>query len=115
MRASGFFSEVPARDAVASLSHRRAANKCGAAPLPAYDPVTVHPSPFLTIEATAADPINGPHQHIDAMFIMRAADAQIGQLDRREVDDVPSPDPRAADTQSIQWRRARPPVVQRAG
>ena len=54
-------------------------------PLPAYDPVTVHPSPFLTIEATAADPVNGPHQHIDAMFIMRAASAQIGQLDRREV------------------------------
>jgi hypothetical protein len=31
MVASGFFNEVPARDAVASLSHRRAANKCGAA------------------------------------------------------------------------------------
>jgi 8-oxo-dGTP pyrophosphatase MutT (NUDIX family) len=54
-------------------------------PLPACDPVTVHPSPFLTIEATAADPVNGPHQHIDAMYIMRAASAQIGQLDRREV------------------------------
>jgi hypothetical protein len=34
MVASGFFNEVPARDAVASLSHRRAANKCGAAILP---------------------------------------------------------------------------------
>jgi 8-oxo-dGTP pyrophosphatase MutT (NUDIX family)/NTP pyrophosphatase (non-canonical NTP hydrolase) len=54
-------------------------------PLAAYDPVTVHPSPFLTIEATAADPVNGPHQHIDAMFVMRAASAQIGQLDQREV------------------------------
>jgi hypothetical protein len=30
MAASGSFNEVPARDAVASLSHRRAANKCGA-------------------------------------------------------------------------------------
>ena len=34
MVASGFFNEVPARDAVASLSHRRAANKCEAAILP---------------------------------------------------------------------------------
>ena len=34
MVASGFFNEVPARDAVASLSHRRAVNKCGAAILP---------------------------------------------------------------------------------
>jgi hypothetical protein len=34
MVASGFSSEVPARDAVTSLSHRRAANKCGAAILP---------------------------------------------------------------------------------
>jgi hypothetical protein len=34
MVASGFFNEVLARDAVASLSHRRAANKCGAAILP---------------------------------------------------------------------------------
>lgn len=34
MVASGLFNEVPARDAVASLSHRRAANKCGAAILP---------------------------------------------------------------------------------
>ena len=34
MVASGFFNEVPARDAVASLSHPRAANKCGAAVLP---------------------------------------------------------------------------------
>ena len=34
MVASGFFNEVPARDAVASLSHRRTANKCGAAILP---------------------------------------------------------------------------------
>jgi 8-oxo-dGTP pyrophosphatase MutT (NUDIX family)/NTP pyrophosphatase (non-canonical NTP hydrolase) len=54
-------------------------------PLPACDPVTVHPSPFLTIEATAADPVNGPHQHIDAMFVMRAASAQTGQLARSEV------------------------------
>jgi 8-oxo-dGTP diphosphatase len=54
-------------------------------PLPAYGTVTVHPSPFLTIEATAADPVSGPHQHIDALFILRAASAQIGQLDRREV------------------------------
>jgi hypothetical protein len=34
MVAPGFFNEVPARDAAASLSHRRAANKCGAAILP---------------------------------------------------------------------------------
>ena len=34
MVASGFFNEIPARDAVASLSHRRAANKCGKAILP---------------------------------------------------------------------------------
>jgi hypothetical protein len=35
MVASVFFNEVPARDAVASLSHRqRAANKCGTAILP---------------------------------------------------------------------------------
>ena len=34
MGASGFSSEVPARDAVASLSRRRAANKYGAAILP---------------------------------------------------------------------------------
>jgi 8-oxo-dGTP diphosphatase len=53
-------------------------------PLPDYDPVTTHPSPFLTIEAPVIDPANGPHRHIDAMFIVRAAEVT-GQLDYREV------------------------------
>jgi 8-oxo-dGTP diphosphatase len=54
-------------------------------PLPAYDPAVTHPSPFLIIELTAADPVNGDHQHVDAMFVLRAATAQIGLPDHREV------------------------------
>ncbi len=55
-------------------------------PMPAYDPVIMHPVPFAVIEATAADPVNGPHQHVDGLFICRAAAAELpGRLDPREV------------------------------
>ena len=52
--------------------------------MPSYDPVVTHPVPFAMIEAPVIDPVNGPHRHVDALYIMRAASAQIGQLDRRE-------------------------------
>ena len=34
--------------------------------------VTSHAPPFTIIEATAADPVNGPHQHIDFLYAGRA-------------------------------------------
>jgi 8-oxo-dGTP pyrophosphatase MutT (NUDIX family) len=52
--------------------------------LPAYDPVRTHPVPFAVIEATAADPVNGQHQHVDALLVCSTATAQLGQVDRRE-------------------------------
>jgi hypothetical protein len=52
--------------------------------LPAYDPVRTHPVPFAVIEATAADPVNGQHQHVDALFVCCTATAQLGQVDQRE-------------------------------
>jgi 8-oxo-dGTP diphosphatase len=54
-------------------------------PVPAYDPVVTHPVPFALIEAPAADPVNGQHQHVDALFVCYAATGQVGQLDHREV------------------------------
>jgi hypothetical protein len=44
-----------------------------------------HPVPFLIIEALAADPVNGPHRHIDANYVCRASTDLIGELDHREV------------------------------
>jgi hypothetical protein len=41
--------------------------------------------PFAIIEALAADPVNGQHQHVDAPFVCHAATGQVGQLDHREV------------------------------
>lgn len=35
--------------------------------------VITHIAPFAIIEATAADPVNGPHQHIDFLYVCRAA------------------------------------------
>jgi 8-oxo-dGTP pyrophosphatase MutT (NUDIX family)/NTP pyrophosphatase (non-canonical NTP hydrolase) len=52
-------------------------------PVPAYDPVVTHPVPFALIEAPAADPVNGQHQHVDALFVCYAATGQVGQLDHR--------------------------------
>lgn len=40
--------------------------------------------PFAVIEATAADPVNGQHQHVDALFVCCTATAQLGQVDQRE-------------------------------
>jgi 8-oxo-dGTP diphosphatase len=52
--------------------------------LPDYEPVTTHPVPFMIIEAMAADPVNGPHQHVDGLFVCRAPTGEIGRLDQRE-------------------------------
>jgi XTP/dITP diphosphohydrolase len=54
-------------------------------PLFQHDAVTTHPVPFLIIEAMAADPVNGPHRHIDANYVCRATTELIGQLDQTEV------------------------------
>jgi hypothetical protein len=65
MVASGFFNEVPARDAVASLSHRRAANKIDDAMAPMElrtlrlgwvtdDPLAHVDSPYVCFRASAA-------------------------------------------------------------
>lgn len=56
-----------------------------AGPVPSYPPVLNHPAPFAVIEARAADPVNGDHQHIDALYVCRAAGDLTGQLDHREV------------------------------
>jgi 8-oxo-dGTP diphosphatase len=53
-------------------------------PLPVYHPVVTHPVPFTIIEAQAADPVNGWHQHVDALFVCYAPAGRIGQLDHRE-------------------------------
>jgi 8-oxo-dGTP diphosphatase len=53
-------------------------------PVPAYDPVVTHPVPFTIIEAPAADPVNGWHQHVDALFVCYAPTERIGRLDHRE-------------------------------
>jgi 8-oxo-dGTP pyrophosphatase MutT (NUDIX family) len=52
--------------------------------LPDYEPVTTHPVPFTIIEAMAADPVNGPHQHVDGLFVCQAPTGEIGRLDQRE-------------------------------
>lgn len=54
-------------------------------PLLACEPMVAHPVPFAVMEGTAADPVNGPHRHIDHVFVLRALSDQIGQLDHREV------------------------------
>jgi 8-oxo-dGTP diphosphatase len=54
-------------------------------PLFQHDAVMTHPVPFLIIEAMAADPVNGPHRHIDANYVCRATTELIGQLDQTEV------------------------------
>ena len=53
-------------------------------PVPAYDPVVTHPVPFTIIEAPAADPVNGWHQHVDALFVCYAPTGRISRLDHRE-------------------------------
>ena len=52
--------------------------------MPAYDPVVTHPVPFTIIEAPAADPVNGWHQHVDALFVCYAPTGRISRLDHRE-------------------------------
>ena len=39
--------------------------------------VISHAPPFTIIEATAADPVNGPHQHIDFLYACRASGAGV--------------------------------------
>jgi XTP/dITP diphosphohydrolase len=56
-----------------------------AGPVPSYPPVLTHPVPFAVIEARAADPVNGDHQHIDALYVCRAPSDLTGQVDQREV------------------------------
>ena len=53
-------------------------------PLPAYDQVVTHPAPFAVIEARAADPVNGDHRHLDAIFVASASTGQLVRLDHRE-------------------------------
>ena len=53
-------------------------------PVPAYAPVVTHPVPFTIIEAPAADPVNGWHQHVDALFACYAPTGRIGRLDHHE-------------------------------
>jgi non-canonical purine NTP pyrophosphatase (RdgB/HAM1 family) len=47
--------------------------------------VTSHTPPLMIIEATAADPVNGPHQHIDFLYACRAAGGDELQLAAGEV------------------------------
>lgn len=47
--------------------------------------VTSHAPPLMIIEATAADPVNGPHQHIDFVYACRVADPDRLQPDAGEV------------------------------
>jgi 8-oxo-dGTP pyrophosphatase MutT (NUDIX family)/NTP pyrophosphatase (non-canonical NTP hydrolase) len=51
----------------------------------AHPPMTVHPVPFRINEGLAADPVNGDHRHIDAIYVCCAITSTIGQLDQREV------------------------------
>jgi non-canonical purine NTP pyrophosphatase (RdgB/HAM1 family) len=87
-------------------------------PLPSYPPVITHPAPWLVIEARAADPVNGDHQHVDANYVCRATSDLTGDLDQREVTgarwvpvdemrnlDVP-PELPAITTAAITWAAA---------
>jgi hypothetical protein len=46
--------------------------------------VITHIAPFAIIEATAADPVNGPHQHIDCLYLYELFRLPIRPLQRRD-------------------------------
>jgi 8-oxo-dGTP pyrophosphatase MutT (NUDIX family)/NTP pyrophosphatase (non-canonical NTP hydrolase) len=53
-------------------------------PVPCYSPVVSHPVPFAVIEARAADPVNGDHQHIDGLYLYELFRLSIRPLLRRD-------------------------------
>jgi non-canonical purine NTP pyrophosphatase (RdgB/HAM1 family) len=66
--------ETPAEAAVREVREETGVDaRIVTGPVFEHPAVTSHAPPLMIIEATAADPVNGPHQHIDFLYACRAA------------------------------------------